>query len=118
MSIDWSKPVRLIGRSSTANSYRVLCTDRKDNYPVVLLNEDNGCLVDVTLDGKHHMCEPIVFENIPETVEIDVWINLFQDGDHVAYASKADADSGIAAKYRFACINVKRTVEVGEGLNK
>lgn len=118
MSIDWNKPIRR-SNSEAEDKYRVLCTDRKGGSPVVLLNETSGCVLSVTRDGKYEVrpdMEPL-FENIPETVEIDVWINVYAGGAITSYTRKTDANR-MAGNDRIACINVKRTVEVGEGLNK
>jgi len=135
MSIDWSKPFYFYYKSDgkpadydfkghpRKRGYEVLTTTRNHlSGRCVVFISSTGCIYTATMDGQEvricdeHQCHPV--KNIPETVEIDVWINLFQDGGHQIYHSKANADAGVAANYRFACINVKRTVEVGEGLNK
>lgn len=115
MSIDWSKPVR---HTKSHDPVRVLCTDRPGGggrYPVVLLSS-SGVILSSTLDGCVN--EEPVFENIPETVEIDVWINVYEGGAFWVHRTRSSADAVNSAPQRIACINVKRTVEVGEGLNK
>ncbi len=51
----------------------------------------------------------------PKTVEVNVWLNVYPDGDNSNYSTKAKADEG-AGLNRLACINIKRTVTEGEGL--
>jgi len=54
----------------------------------------------------------------PEIIEIDVWVNVY-DKNIVSqpYDTKSDADDGVSDYLkRIACINIKRTVTVGEGL--
>lgn len=131
MSIDWSKPIYFPqGLPSNArladvprDRYQVLTTQR--NHPskrCVVFMSDTGALYTSTIDGQNvtiaddHKAYPVA--NIPETVKINVWINVFADGDHCTYRSKELADKSIFVDGRIACINVKRTVEVGEGLNK
>lgn len=119
MSIDWSKPVRRVNREdNNQDKYRVLCTDRKGDSPIIILNETSGCVFSVTLDGHYIGGRTPIFENIPETVEIDVWINVYEGGVGWLHTTRASADEVNSSPRRIACINVKRTVEVGEGLNK
>ena len=113
MSIDWSKPVR---HTKSHDPVRVLCTDRPgtNRHPVLLLNPEGvvfSCSLSGLVNGEKK------FENIPETVEIDVWFNVYPDGTITWYCSPFDANN-YANMARIACINIKRTVEVGEGLNK
>jgi len=98
---------------------RLLCVDAPGGFPVVgLLGEtvSTWCA-----DGSFFLSEKP--ENLdlietPETIEIDVWINVYINslvGD--AYLTKSDADDNASAGLdRKACINIKRTVTVGEGL--
>jgi len=54
----------------------------------------------------------------PETIEVDVWVNVY-DKNIVSqpYDTKSYADDGVSDYLkRIACINIKRTVTVGEGL--
>ena len=60
---------------------------------------------------------PCVFRLVeePETVEIDAWLNVYPDGECVVYSERTKADEN-AARNRFACIPIKRSVTKGEGL--
>ena len=55
----------------------------------------------------------------PKTVEIDVWLNVYDWGvEDLVYLSREKADEhtdGLGAQ-RIACSNIKRTVTEGEGL--
>lgn len=115
MSIDWSKPVR---HAKSHDHVRVLCTDRPniaDRFPVVLMSLI-GDILSCDINGK--VMGEQIYENIPETVEVDIWINVYDTGCAWPHRTRAKANSVAGAGTRIACINVKRTVEVGEGLNK
>lgn len=140
MSIDWSKPFYFYYKSDgkpadydfkghpRKRGYEVLTTTR--NHPsgrCVVFISSTGCIYTATMDGQEvricdeHQCHPV--KNIPETIEIDVWVNIYpknyfyRDGHVSVYYTKETADQ-VANQDRLACINIKRTVEVGEGLNK
>ena len=52
----------------------------------------------------------------PKTVEVDVWLNVYEKGlAGLIYLSRERADK-YASSHRIACINIKRTVTEGEGL--
>lgn len=53
-------------------------------------------------------------ENIPETVTVDVWCNVYPDGSVFVHKDKHGAD--YAASDRIACIHIHREITVGEGL--
>jgi len=53
----------------------------------------------------------------PKMVEVDFWVNIYSDArPGTTFSSKKEADSWQCAANRIACINIKRTVTVGEGL--
>jgi hypothetical protein len=53
----------------------------------------------------------------PKTVEIDMWVNVYHWGfSHLGYLSREQADKEADTPHRIACINIKRTVTEGEGL--
>lgn len=135
MSIDWSRPFYFYYKSDgkpadydfnghpRKRGYEVLTTTR--NHPsgrCVVFISSTGCIYTATMDGQEvricdeHQCHPV--KNIPETVEIDVWINVYEGGAFWVHRTRSSADAVNSAPQRIACINVKRTVEVGEGLNK
>ena len=51
----------------------------------------------------------------PKTVEVDMWLNVYQVGGTTKYKTRDAADRA-AGHDRIACINIKRTVTEGEGL--
>jgi len=57
-----------------------------------------------------------VFEE-PKTVAIDMWVNVYHWGfSHLGFLSREQADKDADESHRIACINIKRTVTEGEGL--
>ena len=67
MIIDWTKPVRR--KVSNCQSVRVICSDKKGVYPVVILclaNDGNEYVQSVTLDGREDRNGRIYWENVPE----------------------------------------------------
>jgi hypothetical protein len=53
-----------------------------------------------------------------ETVNVDFWVNVYKDGIHgnLIKETKDECDKAARAGGRVACINIKRTVVEGEGL--
>jgi hypothetical protein len=98
------------------------------------IHANNACLISVNnnkleilhpsytvWDIYHHLTPedfsyPALIYEEPKTVEIDVWVNVYSNGVKSGiYFNKADA-SACARSERIACINIKRTVTEGEGL--
>ena len=50
-----------------------------------------------------------------KTVRVQLWINVYADGQHAFHASAESALAG-GEHARFACIEIDREVEEGEGL--
>ena len=126
--MDWNKPFwspkadALIKTPEEAEKqYKVLTTERTDNNnrPVVIMS-NKGVIFTSSLDGKDVLIwneyKAFPFENIPETRDLDVWINIYPDSlGEVCHPSKEAAD-GLAAYNRIACIHLRKTYKVGEGL--
>jgi len=98
---------------------RLLCVDAPGKFPVVgIMERDIHCwMPDGTFFSSTRKDDLDLIE-APETIEIDVWVNVYGiDFVSDAYLTKdaADADLHKVLK-RHACINIKRTVTVGEGL--
>ena len=50
-----------------------------------------------------------------KTVRVQLWVNVYADGQHCLHASKESALAG-GEHARFACIEIDREVTEGEGL--
>ena len=87
MKIDWSKPLRTVQGHYPV---RVLCTDRKHLYPVVILYSisSDERIYSLTIDGKCdcNASSPFV-ENVPE--DQYVWINVYKREGHDLYSGTA-----------------------------
>ena len=53
-------------------------------------------------------------ENIPETVTLDGWCNVYRDKTGMLFRTKGAADWAGAS--RIACVHIHREITVGEGL--
>jgi len=98
---------------------RLLCVDRGGNFPIVGIV--GGELYVWSPEGKFtklSCSSDFDLIEAPETIEVDVWFNVYADGIvSQPYDTKSDADDGVSDYLkRIACINIKRTVTVGEGL--
>lgn len=117
--IDWSKPVR----TRDGREARVYSTDSGGTYPV------HGAIK--SLAGVWHMnqwtssgeCAGFRVDtssdlvNVPRRVKVDCWLNVFDNGVFCGpWTTKREADMGLGAEFRIACIHVEREVEEGEGL--
>jgi len=98
---------------------RLLCTDRGGNFPIVgLVGGEVCCWSPEGKFTKLSFASDSDLIEAPETIEIDAWFNVY-DKNIVSqpYDTKSDADDGVSDYLkRIACINIKRTVTVGEGL--
>lgn len=63
-------------------------------------------------DVEPHSCD---LAEAKEVVNFDIWLNVYKDGAVQAHSGRRKADD-FADSSRVACINIKRDVEVGEGL--
>ena len=100
---------------------RIYATDGGSEYPIHGAWRDAAndfwCQESWAIDGRHRIGIDQSLDLIeePETVEVDVWLNVYSDGSTNRYSFRHSADSGGTAG-RIACINIKRTVTKGEGL--
>jgi hypothetical protein len=115
MAIDVTK----VKRTRGGHEVRIYATDGKGLYPIhgAYCNGDWWVMQTWTSDGKVQ-CGPegpydLVEE--PQTVELDLWVNVYRDGTTTTWHSADDAEAA-ALRNRFACFHIKRTVTEGEGL--
>ena len=60
-------------------------------------------------------CVELIKKPKPKTVKVDFWVNVDDDGSFEAHETKEIADDECHSD-RIACINIRRTVTEGEGL--
>lgn len=80
--INWNKPVRR--KDGNWQSVRVICSDKKGVYPVVILclaNDGDEYVRSVTLDGREDRNGSIHWENVPEE-EWALKYNKIPDGPY------------------------------------
>ena len=98
---------------------RIYCTDGGGDYPVhgATLSRGKWYAVQWTGNGNGRCADDALdLIEVPETIEIDVWLNVFDDGLVTQWRSKEEADK--QAFSRIACIHLQRTVTKGEGLDE
>jgi hypothetical protein len=113
--IDWTNPVQTVD----GQKLRVLCTDRIENgkYPVVCLREPDWFCYLYTLDGKPETGNPDkVAINMPDNRDLDGWLNVYPDRCHPRFHTSRESADANAFDNRIACIKIKQTYTVGEGL--
>ena len=126
--MDWNKPfwspkadALIKTPEEAAKRYKVLTTVRPDSHRRhVVIMHNNGTIFTSSLDGKDVLLwdgyKAFPFENIPETRDLDVWVNIYPDYSmYVIHTSKTKADFA-ATQNRIACVHIKKTYKVGEGL--
>ena len=115
MSIDWDKPVQ----TRNGHKVRVLCTDMKAEFPVIVLieNEEGETLYSLDKDGRlwREKENELDIVNVPTTVTR--WVNVYPDEIGKPRKSKQEANYVEHTKDRIACVPVKITYTSGEGLD-
>ena len=108
MSIDFTKPLQ----TRDGKKVRLLCTDAREPYPVVVLYEDTKDVGLRTSDGKCLVgisCAADLM-NVPEQVTVDRWMNVYPESAFV-YNTK---ELAIGARDKGSVtLHIKRTVPVG-----
>ena len=116
MSIDFTKPLQ----TRDGKKVRLLCTDAREPYPVVVLYEDTKDVGLRTSDGKCLVgisCAADLM-NVPEQVTVDGWVNVYRNKLGFIYFGHVDSDKRDAVFthdfiHPIATIHIKRTVPVG-----
>lgn len=119
MSIDWSRPVRTRdGRE--VRIYDANVGQEFNIHGAINLGGSSGWEVRQWLnDGRivGRLDLPSDLVNVPRRVKVDCWLNVFDNGVFCGpWTTKREADMGLGAEFRIACIHVEREVEEGEGL--
>jgi len=127
--VDLSKPVQ----TRSGLKVRLLCTDRKDPYPIVGLISRPASSVEGAreslevwrLDGSYldplKIEHPLDLVNAPVRIETEIWVNVYRDlvtRDLIfcaAHDTRKQADDH-GCPNRFACVKVHLDVEEGQGL--
>ena len=110
--------IKRVKRTRGGHEVRIYATDGGGSYPIhgACFCEEGWRHRTWAEDGKFVKFETSEYDLVeePETVEIDVWLNVREDGSSIRWESREQADRN--ALNRIACIHIKRTVQKGEGL--
>jgi len=110
--LDLNKPLQ----TRDGQKVEILKTDRKGNYPIVVLIGEEEEMVAYAPNGRFDLWEESRLDlvNIPE--EKTVWINIYDDADPVIHYSPEKARqgglNGNGEDVREACVKV--TYKVGQ----
>lgn len=112
--IDWTKPVR----TKDGRAVRVLCTDGPREYPVAGYIEGEMNPRSWSLNGQIHKRTPhsqYDLENVPQRIQREYWVNVYQNGLGTAYETKYAANEARGTQC-LACVKITIDCEEGEGL--
>lgn len=112
--IDWTKPVR----TKDGRAVRVLCTDGPGEYPVAGYIEGEMNPRSWSLNGQIHKRTPhsqYDLENVPQRIQREYWVNVYQNGLGTAYETKYAAGEARGTQC-LACVKITIDCEEGEGL--
>lgn len=115
-------------RTSGGRNVRVLCTDRKGDWPVVALVPDSTrpieILVSYSSEGHANLNKSLSDYDLVEIkprINRTYWANIYKNSkvdSFIAYPSKDLADSMGFGSGRLACVPITIDCEEGEGLDK
>ena len=128
-NFDPTKPVQ----TRDGRKARIICTDRSinaaDGWPIIALVKNR---TDGYESVTHHNsaglcldCEDTDLINIPIRHTVELWVNVYEFGDHEVFPGRDLADAGEVSreenaltphKPRIACKHITIEVEEGEGL--
>jgi len=115
--LDLSKPVE----TRSGRKVRILCTDAKDDYPVVGLVQntahDGEYVERWSLTGQYHLSKGNPLDLVNVAVEHTVWINIYSDDNELhKHTSAAKArhwgTNNLGEELRIACKKI--TYKEGE----
>jgi hypothetical protein len=114
--------VTRVKRTRNGSPARVICSDKlspEGSIVALVTQDEREAVLTYYANGKYWrgMDHPLDLVEEPETVEIDVWLNIYPACVVGVYPTKWKADHGTQPS-RIACINIKRTVTKGEGLDQ
>ena len=92
-------------------SARIICTDAKGNYPIVVLIEEGGYdnALSYTKDGKLYVGETNDYDLFFATEKHEGWVNVYRDFDDVMCGSvfATEEDAKCNAKTAIATVRIE-----------
>ena len=92
-------------------SARIICTDAKGNYPIVVLIEEGGYdnALSYTKDGKLYAGESNVYDLFFAPEKHEGWVNVYRDFDDVMCGSvfATEEDAKCNAKTAIATVKIE-----------
>ena len=92
-------------------SARIICTDAKGNYPIVVLIEEGGYdnALSYTKDGKLYVGETNDYDLFFATEKHEGWVNVYRDFDDVMCGSvfATEEDAKCNAKTAIATVKIE-----------
>ena len=92
-------------------SARIICTDAKGNYPIVVLIEEGGYdnALSYTKDGKLYVGETNDYDLFFASEKHEGWVNVYRDFDDVMCGSvfATEEDAKCKAKTAIATIKIE-----------
>ena len=92
-------------------SARIICTDAKGNYPIVVLIEEGGYdnALSYTKDGKLYVGETNDYDLFFATEKHEGWVNVYRDFDDMMCGSvfATEEDAKCNAKTAIATVRIE-----------
>ena len=92
-------------------SARIICTDAKGNYPIVVLIEEGGYdnALSYTKDGKLYVGETNDYDLFFATEKQEGWVNVYRDFDDMMCGSvfATEEDAKCNAKTAIATVKIE-----------
>ena len=90
-------------------SARIICTDAKGNYPIVVLIEEGGYdnALSYTKDGKLYVGETNDYDLFFATEKHEGWVNVYRDFDDMMCGSVFATEEDAKCKAKTAIATVK-----------
>ena len=92
-------------------SARIICTDAKGNYPIVVLIEEGGYdnALSYTKDGKLYVGETNDYDLFFATEKHEGWVNVYRDFDDMMCGSvfATEEDAKCKAKTAIATVRIE-----------
>ena len=92
-------------------SARIICTDAKGNYPIVVLIEEGGYdnALSYTKDGKLYVGETNDYDLFFATEKHEGWVNVYRDFDDMMCGSvfATEEDAKCNAKTAIATVKIE-----------
>lgn len=98
----------VVYKSKVGKEFTFLAINKEDDDDAYWYTDD-GKLYQFTEDDED------LVSPAPKKIKVEVWINVYPDGDFNTYDSKDDAEA-YGQSTRIACKHIEFEVEEGEGL--